>query len=109
MGDILLKKKPRDESKREVLIFGEVLDLNDNKEIKDVKITLACTSITTNNKGEFEFTVRNNDLKTNYLEVVALGYKTVETGFFSISPKISLEINFYLEEDDKPFINCAEK
>jgi hypothetical protein len=92
-----------------IKVFGQAFNLKDTSAISQAEITLSCTTKITNATGEFEFKIKNNDLETNYLKIVALGFKTVETEFFPIDPGVGKEINFFLEEVDKPFINCSNK
>ncbi len=106
-GGYTLQKISGKTNNTTIRINGKAMNLKDNSEISDAKITFICTKVITNKKGEYEFLMRNNDLEKNYLKIIALGFKTVETDFFQIKPGINLKINFYLEEDDKPFIDCV--
>ncbi len=105
-GGYIFEKKINKEKATLTKIYGHVYSLKDSSEISAAKITLGCTKITTNKDGKFIFQGIYNDLQTNYLQIVSLGYKTVETDFFQIVTGVNLKIDFYLEEDDKPFIDC---
>jgi hypothetical protein len=41
-----------------------------------------------------------------FIEVISVGYRTIETDCIDIYNKNEVKIDFYLAEDDRPFIYC---
>jgi len=42
-----------------------------------------------------------------YFEAISIGYKTIQTKTIKLEFK-NVNINFFMFEDDRPFINCEE-
>lgn len=89
-----------------IVIMGKVKDLESGKAIPFAKIKYLCSKMNVNDKGEFKFIGQINDFKRNYLVASAMGYNPIRTEFFEVSKKMILKVNFYLEEDKLPLINC---
>lgn len=91
--------------KESIIIFGVVYDVKSLELIQASKIRFLCKDAKTNEKGEYKIVVEKSNFEYNQLVVKAIGYKTVKTNIFKIKES-SIQINFYLEEEDMPFIDC---
>ena len=92
---------------KEVTIKGKVFDVETGKPISPpVQLTVGCLKIQTSSQGEYSFKTQN--FKDNYffIEVISIGYRTIETNFIDIYNKNEIEINFYLAQDNRPLIEC---
>jgi hypothetical protein len=91
----------------EVTIKGTVFDIKTGKPINPpVLLTVGCVKIQTSSQGEYSFKTQNLKNEYFFIKVISLGYKTVETNFIDIYNKNEVKIDFYLAEDDRPFIDC---
>lgn len=95
-------------------IHGKVLDVRTKKALP-AKITIGCSEADTSKEGyyffEFPPVLSPEDrfnLEGNFFEAYSLGYRIVETRPISFYQKDTLNINFYLEEDLRPLIQCEE-
>lgn len=88
----------------EINISGKVLDVSTGKPIGDAKITAVCIKTNVSSEGEYSFKTEKSTYKNFFLTAYAFGYKTIETNFIVLNN--NMEVNFYLIEDDKPFIHC---
>ncbi|WP_157207848.1 peptidase associated/transthyretin-like domain-containing protein [Mariniflexile maritimum] len=88
-------------------ISGKVSDVMNNKPLDNVYLSIGCNKIKNSQNGEYSILIKN-DFKDNYLfvEVVSIGYKTIQTKFINITNESEIKIDFYLTEDDRPLINC---
>ena len=88
-------------------ISGTVYDVNGNKPLTHVELSIGCSKIQNSANGEYNFIIKNH-LENNplFIEAISIGYQTVRTNFISIVKKNNINIDFYLSEDDRPFINC---
>ena len=92
----------------EVYLFGKVFDVKTKKPINYANLRTGCFSTSANVNGEYSFKIRKSD--NIYLEVFSiLGYKNIQTNLFKLNNKNSININFFLTEDDRPLINCEGK
>lgn len=100
----------RAKSKRnsnEVTITGTVFDIKTGKSISPpVLLTSGCIKIQASSKGEYSFKTTNFKDDYFFIEVIAVGYRTIETNFINIHNRNEVKIDFYLAEDDRPFIDC---
>lgn len=91
----------------EIHFFGKVIDVATEKPISNAQLTFGCLKYETSSNGEYSFRIKYSDDSTLYLKAITIGYKTIETKFLSFTNNNSIKINFYLAEDDRPFINCG--
>jgi len=69
-------------------------------------LTIGCYKVQTLTDGKYSFKIKSsNYTNTYFVKAISLGYKTIETAFFPLN-KNSINIDFYLAEDERPFINC---
>jgi hypothetical protein len=91
----------------EVTIKGTVFDIKTGKPINPpVLLTVGCLKIQTSSQGEYSFKTQNFKDDYFFIKVISVGYKTIETDFIDIYNKNEVKIDFYLAEDDRPFIDC---
>lgn len=91
----------------EVTIKGTVFDVKTGKPISPpVLLTVGCLKIQTSSQGEYSFKTQNFKDDYFFIEVISVGYRTIETNFIDIYNKSEVKIDFYLAEDDRPFIDC---
>ena len=89
----------------EINISGKVLDVSTSKPIGSAKITAVCVKTNVSPTGEYSFKTEKTTYKHFFITANAFGYKIIETNFIDLSN--NMEVNFYLMEDDKPFIHCG--
>ena len=91
-------------------ISGKILDVKTNKPISNVKLVLGCYKTTTSDKGEFLFKISSipNTIPV-FIETNSIGYKSILTDSINTTNIKEIVINFYLEEDSRPLINCEGK
>ncbi len=90
-------------------ISGKVLDVKTSKPLSDVRLVLGCYKTITSDNGEFLFRIKNiPSLYPNpiFIETNFIGYKSILTDIINTSNTSEIKIDFYLEEDDRPLINC---
>jgi len=90
----------------EVTIKGKVFDVKTGIPIERASLTLGCYKIQTSPQGEYSFKTKNYKYDYDFIEVIAFGYKTVLTNYLDLTAKNEVKIDFYLIEDDRPFIDC---
>ena len=91
----------------EVTIKGIVFDVKTGKPISPpVLLTVGCLKIQTSSQGEYSFKTQNSKDNYFFIEVISIGYRTIETDFIDIYNKNEVKIDFYLAEDDRPLIDC---
>lgn len=88
-------------------ISGKVLDVKTSKPISDVQLILGCYKTITSENGEFHFSINNVPNNNSiFIETNFIGYKSILTDFINTTNTNEIQINFYLEEDTRPLINC---
>lgn len=91
----------------EVTIKGTVFDVKTGRPISPpVLLTVGCLKIQTSSQGEYSFKTQNFKDDYFFIEVISVGYRTIETNFIDIYNKSEVKIDFYLAEDNRPFIDC---
>ena len=91
----------------EVTIKGTVFDAKTGKPISPpVLLTVGCLKVKTSSEGEYSFKTKNFKDDYFFIQVISVGYRTIETNFIDIYNKNELKIDFYLAEDDRPLIDC---
>lgn len=88
-------------------ISGRVYDVKTGNPISNAQLTLGCNKTTTSDNGEFSFKISSisNTIPT-FIETNSIGYKSILTDFINTGNTNEILINFYLEEDNRPLINC---
>ena len=86
-------------------VFGKVVDIKTNTPLSHSQILIGCLKFETTVNGEFSFKINKTDIK-QHLEISSIGYKKIVTEFLNLKDKNSLKIDFFLEEDDRPMIDC---
>lgn len=91
----------------DLIISGKVYDVESRKPLGNVQLSIGCIKIQNSHNGEYTF-ITKNYFEDNHLfiEAISIGYRTIQTNFISINNKNEINIDFYLSEDDRPFINC---
>lgn len=88
----------------EIIVFGKVMDLRSNEPLTNSELIIGCNKFITTSDGKYHFKIKKS--KYLYLKASSIGYKNIETRFLDFNQKNSIKIVFFLEEDDRPLINC---
>ena len=101
------QKTTSNEAPNELKISGKVYDVKTGKPISNAQLTLICYKTITSDNGEFSFKI-NTVSKYNsiFIETNFIGYKSILTNIINTNNKNDIQIDFYLEEDNRPLINC---
>jgi hypothetical protein len=103
---IINSKEKSTPNSNELIISGKVYDIKIGKPINNTTLLVSCLKIQVSSKGEYTIKTENSTYPYYFIEVVSLGYKTIQTNFIDLKNKNEITINFYLTEDDRPLINC---
>jgi hypothetical protein len=103
---IISSKEKSTPNSNELIISGKVYDIKTGKPINNTTLLVSCLKIQVSSKGEYTIKTENSTYPYYFIEVVSLGYKTIQTNFIDLKNKNEITINFYLTEDDRPLINC---
>jgi len=91
----------------DVIIKGTVFDIETGKPISPpVLLTIGCIKIQASSQGEYSYKTKNFKYDYFFIEVISIGYKSVITDYFDLTGKNEVKIDFYLTQDDRPFIHC---
>lgn len=93
----------------DIYIIGRVLDVMNKRPISKAQVTFGCFKTQTLSNGEYSFKVKKSNNTNSYIESISIGYKTIETDFLDFSSNNTINIDFFLIEDDRPLINCEGK
>ena len=88
----------------DINISGQVVDLETNEPLPYTEITIGCNKIKTSSDGKYTIKVERG--QHFYLKASSIGYRIIETDFLNFKKKNSIQIDFFLEEDKRPLINC---
>lgn len=92
----------------EIYIFGSVFDVDTKEPINYANLKIGCYSATANVKGEYSFNLKRFN-SAIYVEVFSvLGYKSIQTNPIKTNGLDSLNIDFFLVEEDRHLIDCVE-
>ena len=90
-----------------IIIKGTVFDIETGKPISPpVLLTIGCIKIQASSQGEYSYKTKNFKYDYFFIEVISIGYKSVITDYFDLTGKNEVKIDFYLTQDDRPFIHC---
>lgn len=96
------------ESKTEKLkIFGQVVDLETKEPLINSQLIIGCEKIVTSSEGKYAIDISKLGPQF-FIEISSIGYKKIITDFFDVQKPSAIQINFFLEEDDRPLINCED-
>jgi hypothetical protein len=93
----------------DIYIFGRVLDVVNKKPISNAQLTFGCLKTQTTSNGEYFFKGKESNNTNSYIESTSIGYRTIETEFLDFSNNNTINVDFFLIEDDRPLINCEGK
>ena len=100
-------KTTSNDASNESKISGKVFDVRTGNPISNAQLTLGCYKTTTSDKGEFSFIINNiPNYNSFFIETNFIGYKSILTDIINTTNKNGIQIDFYLEEDNRPLINC---
>jgi len=92
----------------EVDIEGTVFDVQTGKPIAlGVQLEFGCIKIKLLSDGKYSFKTRNVKDFPDFIGVIAFGYRRIETANIDTQYKRKVRVDFYLSEDDRPFIDCV--
>ncbi|WP_127337712.1 hypothetical protein [Flavobacterium cupreum] len=110
----VIKKKIK-QNPNELMIKGRVFDVKTGSTLNsETRLDIACSKIPASSKGEYTYkltVVERNKFKLSkedyfFIEAISLGYKTIRTDYLEFDDVNEVQIDFYLEEEDRPLINC---
>ncbi|TCN60528.1 hypothetical protein D0809_01375 [Flavobacterium circumlabens] len=104
---VVSEEKLKNDDAHYVTIRGHVYDLKTEKPLSVAKLIVGCFEFMTTDQGEYSFKTRNQEDEFFYVEVFAFLYRPVETNYINIYNKKEVIIDFYLAEDDRPFLECS--
>lgn len=104
---IINSKEKSTPNSTELIISGKVYDVKTGKPLNNTTLLTSCLKTQVSSKGEYAIKTENSTYSNYFIEVVSLGYKTIQTNFIGLKNKKEITIDFYLTEDDRPLINCA--
>ncbi|SDS63742.1 carboxypeptidase-like regulatory domain-containing protein [Gramella sp. MAR_2010_147] len=87
-----------------VEVFGQVVDIETKKPLSNSELIIGCKKVITSTTGKYSIIIEKDQLF--YVQVSSIGYKKVETDFIKFQNQNSINLDFFLDEDDKPLINC---
>ncbi len=87
-------------------VFGKVIDIKTKKPISHTQLIIGCTKANTIENGKYSIIINDTEDLYVFLKAISVGYKTIETKFLNFTNNNFIKIDFYLVEDDRPFINC---
>ncbi|MGW8124181.1 hypothetical protein ACV07N_16095 [Roseivirga echinicomitans] len=90
-----------------ITIQGEVLELGSQKPIHMSMVSVECSQLSTDIKGNFKFDFPFVENDSVYVQIRALGYKTIDTKYFKFKEGESLNLKIYLEIDNRPINDCG--
>lgn len=93
----------------DIYIYGRVLDVLSKKPISNAQLTFGCLKTQTSSNGEYSFKGKGSNNTNSYIETLSIGYRMIETEFLNFSNNNTINIDFFLMEDDRPLINCEGK
>lgn len=88
-----------------IVIYGFIKTIGTKEPLKFSLITFGCSKVTSDTLGFFRFKDHSISVKS-FLFANSIGFRGVETDHLMLSKGDSVNINFYLSEDDRPLINC---
>ncbi|GCC50819.1 hypothetical protein SanaruYs_10370 [Chryseotalea sanaruensis] len=89
------------------IIYGYVKQYDSFNSIPIANINIACVSVLPDSTGYYQIKGKAGS-ETTFLTCVSIGQKSIETEFFKLQRGDSLNINFFLVQDDRALINCEE-
>lgn len=90
-----------------IVITGQFRDVETDKPITSGWITIGCQKILIDSMGFYH--AKENAYDKVFLISTAIGYREIETEHFRAERGDSVNINFFLVQDDKPLIDCEGK
>ena len=91
----------------DVIIKGTVFDIETGKLISPpVLLTIGCIKIQASSQGEYSYKTKNFKYDYFFIEVISIGYKSVITDYLDLTNINEVKIDFYMVQDDRPFIDC---
>jgi hypothetical protein len=103
---IINSKEKSKKNFNEIIISGKVYDVKTGKPLNNTTLLVSCLKIQVSSKGEYAIKTKNSTYPYYFIEVISVGYKTIQTNFIDLKNKNEIKIDFYLTEDDRPLINC---
>lgn len=90
-----------------IVVRGQFRDVETNNPIKSGWITIGCQKILIDSLGFYH--AKENVYDKVFLTSTAIGYREIETEHFKVQKGDSVNIIFFLTQDDRPLINCEGK
>ena len=100
----VIKTKPVNSD--ELTINGTVFDVKTGNPVSYTILKIGCLEIHTSSQGVYSYKTKNFKYDYFFMEVNSVGYKSIVTNFLDLTNKNEVKIDFYLAEEDRPFIDC---
>ena len=97
--------KKLNQNSNEVVVFGKIVNVKTKKPLVNSRVYIGCVKVETNELGQYKFKF-NKSIKKQTVSVSSIGYKKVETLFFDFDVDNLYKIDFFLEEDNRPLLDC---
>lgn len=88
-----------------MVIYGFVRSLNKKQVLSPASIVFGCSKISTDRAGYYRLKLETISIKT-FLVTNHIGFRTIETEPILLARGDSVNINFYLSEDDRIIFDC---
>lgn len=112
---IVIKKDSKSNNK-ELVIKGRVFDVKTDSLLSlGTQLNFICTKIQANPQGEYIYKFKvaaiGDKVKIDkkdyfFIEAISFGYKRIRTDYLEINNASEIQIDFYLELDDTPLVDC---
>lgn len=87
------------------IIYGHLRELGSSKVVLSARLNMACASLLVDSTGYYQFNGKVGD-EVTFLTCISLGLRTIETEPFKVQRGDSINVNFFLAQDDRPLVNC---
>ncbi|QSB26760.1 hypothetical protein [Flavobacterium sp. CLA17] len=112
---IAVIKENSKQNRNELMIKGRVFDVKTGSVLNsETRLDIVCFKILASSEGEYTYkltVVEGDKIKLSkedyfFIEAISLGYKTIRTDYLEFDDVNEVQIDFYLEQEDRPLINC---
>jgi hypothetical protein len=87
------------------VIYGYVKDISTKKVLTSALVKFGCSKVTTGTDGYYRFKEHTLSVES-FLLANFIGFRSIETEHSMLSKGDSINVNFYLSQDDRPLIDC---
>ena len=103
-GGYTISSSKNKSSQNSAIVYGYVRDHISKDPLKASMVKMGCTIVNVDETGFYK--IKAKPIESTFLTGIWIGYRTIETEYFKLEQGDSLNINFFLVQDDRPLINC---